>query len=509
MLSSSSAAAGRRSVARRVTAIAIAMVALVLLALSLVTASITNQASRTQLVASVGHATQALVASVDAVEHANRDMVVKASEGFARHFAGHVALDSASGQLSVDGEVLNGNFALPDKFSADTGGVATVFARQGDDFVRITTSLRNPQGERVIGTMLDRQHAAYTRVREGQSFIGRATLFGKPYMTHYAPLRDAQNQVVGILFVGTDLSAFQEGLLRQVSGLRLYEHGGAMVIDPGTSLAQARFVAHPSHAGQKVLEALPQAQAALQALADSPDGWVRDAVALLPEQGADPWAVVRKTQSGWWVVTEVSDREAMAGQRRALFAVWGAMAVALALLAAGLFWVLRRGVSQPLRGLTQALTLVAQGDLTQPFHSPRRDEIGDLVREVEDMRQRYVAMLQQVSLAAHNIASASSQIALGNADLAERTDNTADRLARTAQRMVDTAQGVHQAADAARQAHQLSASAVEVASRGGEVVGQVVRTMGAINDSSRQRLCENAWLVTLQKLKSKHPVSAR
>jgi methyl-accepting chemotaxis protein len=27
---------------------------------------------------------------------------------------------------------------------------------------------------------------------------------------------------------------------------------------------------------------------------------------------------------------------------------------------------------------------------------------------------------------------------------------------------------------------------VEVASRGGEVVGQVVRTMGAINDSSRQ-----------------------
>ncbi|MBD9532834.1 Cache 3/Cache 2 fusion domain-containing protein [Comamonas sp. CMM01] len=486
MLSSSSAAAGRRSVARRVTAIAIAMVALVLLALSLVTASITNQASRTQLVASVGHATQALVASVDAVEHANRDMVVKASEGFARHFAGHVALDSASGQLSVDGEVLNGNFALPDKFSADTGGVATVFARQGDDFVRITTSLRNPQGERVIGTMLDRQHAAYTRVREGQSFIGRATLFGKPYMTHYAPLRDAQNQVVGILFVGTDLSAFQEGLLRQVSGLRLYEHGGAMVIDPGTSLAQARFVAHPSHAGQKVLEALPQAQAALQALADSPDGWVRDAVALLPEQGADPWAVVRKTQSGWWVVTEVSDREAMAGQRRALFAVWGAMAVALALLAAGLFWVLRRGVSQPLRGLTQALTLVAQGDLTQPFHSPRRDEIGDLVREVEDMRQRYVTMLQQVSLAAHNIASASSQIALGNADLAERTDNTADRLARTAQRMVDTAQGVHQAADAARQAHQLSASAVEVASRGGEVVGQVVRTMGAINDSSRQ-----------------------
>ena len=250
MLSSSSSVSGRRSVARRVTAIGIAMVALVLLALSLVTASITNQASRTQLVASVGHATQALVASIDTVEQANRDMVLKASEGFARHFAGSVALDSTSGQLSVNGEVLNGNFGVVDKFSADTGGVATVFARQGDDFVRISTSLRNLQGERVMGTRLDRQHAAYARLRDGQTFIGRANLFGKPYMTHYAPLRDAQGQVVGILFVGTDLSAFQQGLLRQVADLRLYEHGGAMVIDPGASLEQARFVAHPSHAGQ-------------------------------------------------------------------------------------------------------------------------------------------------------------------------------------------------------------------------------------------------------------------
>src|SRR5262249_4992938 len=38
----------------------------------------------------------------------------------------------------------------------------------------------------------------------------------------------------------------------------------------------------------------------------------------------------------------------------------------------------------------------------------------------------------------------------------------------------------------ARQANQLAASASEVASRGGEVVAQVVDTMGAINDSSKK-----------------------
>jgi len=388
-------AARSRSVARRVTAVGIAMVALVLLALSLAVAAITTQSTRTQLVASVTHATEGLVASVDTVDRANRDMVLRASKAFGRYFTGAMELDATVGTLSAGGVTLNDDFDLVDRFSADTGGVATVFARKGEDFVRVATSLRNPQGERVMYTALDHAHPAYALVRTGQSYTGRATLFGKPYMTHYEPVRDQGGAVVGILFVGTDLSAFQEGLRRQVESMRLFAHGGAMVIDATRGLDQAVFVAHATEAGKPVLQALPQARAALQALQGSSDGFARLDAALLPQQGAEPWAVLRKTQAGWWVVSEVSDQEALAGQRRALWMVWASMALALAVLAAGLFWTLRRGVSQPLRELTQAITLVARGDLTQAFHSPRRDEIGDLVHEVEDMRQRYVDMLRQ------------------------------------------------------------------------------------------------------------------
>ena len=34
-----------------------------------------------------------------------------------------------------------------------------------------------------------------------------------------------------------------------------------------------------------------------------------------------PWALVRKTGGGWWVVAEVADGEAMASQRRVTLAV--------------------------------------------------------------------------------------------------------------------------------------------------------------------------------------------
>ena len=475
-----------RSVARRVTAIGIAMMAAVLLVLSLAVSYISTQAAREQLLASVIHATEGLAASIDTVENANRRMVERASKAFGRYFDGAMSLDTSLGMLYLDGIAINDDFAVVDKFSEDTGGVATVFARKGDDFVRITTSLRDLKGERVMHTVLDRQHPAYQLMLQGKPYVGRADLFGKPYMTAYEPVRDASGQVVGILFVGTDLSAFQDAMQQQVVATRLFEHGGAMVIAPGSSWEQATFVAHSTHTGKKVLDAFPQARVSLEALAQNADGFARDVTALLPGQGGNPWSVLRKADNGWWVITEVSDDEAMASQRRALWMLWGAMAVALALLAAGLLFTLRRGVSVPLQELTQAITLVAQGDLTQPFRSARRDEVGDLVREVEGMRQRFVGMLRQVHVAAHSIASASSQIAQGNGDLAERTENTANSLARSAQSIEEITHVVRQSADAAQQAHQLSASAVEVASRGGQVVGDVVATMDDINTSSRK-----------------------
>ena len=171
---------------------------------------------------------------------------------------------------------------------------------------------------------------------------------------------------------------------------------------------------------------------------------------MLGTGAENPWALVRKTGGGWWVVAELADGEAMASQRRVTLAVWGLMAVAVVLLAIGLFVMLRRGVSRPLQDLTQAITLVAQGDLTEAFHTTRRDEIGALVQEVEGMRQRYTQMLQQVRNAVNSITTASAEIASGNQDLSARTEATASSLAQTAQSMEHLTSTVRQSADAAQ-----------------------------------------------------------
>ena len=55
--------------------------------------------------------------------------------------------DQATPLLRTGGIPLNLNFEQVDRFSAVTGCVATIFARQGDDFVRITTSLKKHKSE--------------------------------------------------------------------------------------------------------------------------------------------------------------------------------------------------------------------------------------------------------------------------------------------------------------------------------------------------------------------------
>ncbi|CAM3445988.1 methyl-accepting chemotaxis protein [Paracidovorax anthurii] len=482
-----------RSLARRVALLAIGLVAVVLVVLTLAITAVTTQAARAQTEEGVGDVVDAVGQSLQSVDEANLELVRRSARSFARGFDPALQLDPASGELRSFGAVVNGDYTLVDKFSQDTGGVATVFARRGDDFVRITTSVKNERGERAQGTVLDRAGPAYAPMLAGQPYAGRAMLFGKPYMAHYEPVKDASGKTIAILFVGNDLTVFEQLTRRQVAEARFYEHGGVYVIDPRRSPQDAVFVAHPTAAGKKVLEAYPKAGDYLAALLQGPGGQpgaaaspVRGVEPLLPEQGAQPWAMRARTPSGWLVVAEVSDAEALVGLRRVHWGMWGAMGVALLITGAGIFAMVRRGVSGPLRELTGAVTTVAQGDLTQAFHTRRDDEVGALVREVEGMRQRYRQVLQQVRSAVDSIGTASAEIASGNQDLSVRTETTASHLAETAQSMDQLTGTVRQSADVARQANQLAGSAAQVAERGGQVVGEVVATMAEIDASSRQ-----------------------
>ncbi len=107
-------------------------------------------------------------------------------------------------------------------------------------------------------------------------------------------------------------------------------------------------------------------------------------------------------------------------------------------------------------------------------------------RDLERVLNALRKAMTDISQGAQTIATASSQIAAGNQDLSSRTEEQAISLGKTAASMEELTSTVGQNADNARQANELAVTASGVAVKGGNVVAQVVGTMGAINTSSRK-----------------------
>jgi len=112
--------------------------------------------------------------------------------------------------------------------------------------------------------------------------------------------------------------------------------------------------------------------------------------------------------------------------------------------------------------------------------------IASLCDGVNALMDKMTEVIAQVREAGETINTAAGEIATGNNDLSSRTEQQASSLEETASSMEELASTVKQNAENAKQANQLASAASGVAVKGGQVVGNVVSTMSAINQSARK-----------------------
>jgi len=157
----------------------------------------------------VGTGSQAKLASV---QHA---LSGKSGSGFERDSSGRFTLGSSTPIKDGDkviGCVLVGEFVQGEDFVDRVKTIFSVECTLFDNDTRVATTIVR-DGKRFVGTKMDNPAVLETVLARGEDFFNRNTIGGKQYDTAYRPLRDADEKIVGMCFIGRDRAEVRQAYL--------------------------------------------------------------------------------------------------------------------------------------------------------------------------------------------------------------------------------------------------------------------------------------------------------
>lgn len=271
------------------------------------------------------------------------------------------------------------NYDLVDSLTDIMGGTATLFARSGNDFIRVSTNVKK-DNQRAVGTLLSRNGKAMAAISSGQSYYGMVDILGHPYISAYEPIIE-NNQTLGIWYVG-------------------YPANMSIVTD---SIAQSRilnqgFVALYDGTGQLRMHSDNLSDAQIKAALDQPDDW------LITRSDYTPWH--------YQIVTAYPKAEISAMIWK--ISIQGAATVlVISLVMIGFITLLvRRIIGKPLAVYVDAIHNLAdgEGDLTQRFDQRGNDELATMAKGFNKLLDRIHTTIKQSKSAAEAVNQSAAQL---------------------------------------------------------------------------------------------------
>ncbi|QEI09023.1 methyl-accepting chemotaxis protein [Pigmentiphaga aceris] len=364
---------------------------------------------------------------------------------------------------------LNNNFSEVDEFSRLTAGTATVFVRDGDELRRITTSVRKQDGERAIGTTLDRKHPAYAKLLAGEPYVGSAVLFGRNYMTQYTPVRDVDGVVIAVLYVGFDYTDEQKKLFDTLASFRIGNTGSLALLDKenrwlippaGTTKPEAAVAALPPGASNARVtwnDGVQDFQSVAVPLADG--SW--RVFATLPQAEID--------ELTWSVGTQL--------------ALGSLLALALAI---GACVALLRHKLKPLDSMVKQAHALGEGQLSVRMTVRSRDEIGALADSFNHMAEALETTVGRVRASAREVTSRSNALSALSSATLTRAAHQSDQVDGMAAAVEEFSTSAQEIAHSMQHTEELTQQNAEHTLAGGKSMRDASGALAQLADSLRQ-----------------------
>ncbi|MGB9822095.1 methyl-accepting chemotaxis protein [Thermodesulfovibrio sp.] len=376
--------------------------------------------------------------------------------------------------------------SIPDKFTALTGGsVATIFKRQGDDFLRIATSLKKEDGTRAVGTTLDRNHPAYQLLLKGETYIGKATLFGKDYMTKYVPVKDASGSVVGVLFIGFDITKTMKHLKDFIRSIKVGKTGYMYVLD-----GKGTLIVHPALEGKNIIDSKDaKGREFIKEIVEKKEGVIYYPWKNPGETSARQKVVAYTNYPSWgWIIASGSYVEDIASEvayiRNLMWAVNIIAAIAVALL---IFVVTQRAL-KPIPDMAQKLEEVAKGDFSTigfgKSYRTRKDEVGLIARSVIKVEEFTQQLVRNIKNSASILQSVIGALEANIENVKTKTNEQTSQAHQIATAAEQMSQTITDIAKNAALASDLATESMNVAKEGQGLAENSMKTVQSANRST-------------------------
>jgi len=177
--------------------------------------------------------------SAGLVESAIRalDIKINAQREIVRLGMSRLEMESAAG---VDPD------ALVKAMLDEHGLYATIFEKQGQDFVRIATTIPTKDGTSALGTKLGKGSDAYAAVSSGKIWQGVLDLMGFKSMVEYKPIGSETVLYVGLPIIDSEFVTYLKGLnVNKLGYVYLFSADATFAWHPNEKLSGKSFAEAP------------------------------------------------------------------------------------------------------------------------------------------------------------------------------------------------------------------------------------------------------------------------
>lgn len=307
--------------------------------------------------------------------------------------------------------LINNNFDIVDSIKSTTGVLATIFQYYDNKLIRISTNVVDMTNKRAIHTYLDTSSPVYQSVMRGETYRGKAFVVDTWYLTTYKPIRDQNNNIVSVLFVGERIitpkleEIFRNTKAVEVGYFFVYDGSGTIIIHPDDKIR-----------GKNIYE--------LPGIGPLFKNHKEGILEYTWNNESKITQVKYFKEWDWYLSVGLSDSQLTRGIDSSI--IFTNIMISIGCIFIGLLFglILVKSIAKPLKKLAEQSLKIAEGDYTIRCDYTAKDSIGLLNDSLNNMIDKTKLILSDISNASHTLASSSSELAAISEQMTSNTKDT-------------------------------------------------------------------------------------